>query len=233
MTARPRSCCSLRMQIQDLRLGGDVEGGGRLVGDQDARLAGERHRDHHPLAQAARELERVAVDAPLRLRDADHAQQLDRRARAPPASRASLCRRIASIIWLPIVWKALKRAHRLLEDVARSRRRGWRASPGPRPSSSARSTTPAVGAPQQDLAGLDPARALDDPQDRARGDALAAAATRRRCRACGRARGRSETPSTARTMPSSWWNQVRRSRTREDRLSHRDRPRRAGRRRGN
>ena len=30
-------------QVEDLRLGGDVERGGRLVGDQDARVGGERH----------------------------------------------------------------------------------------------------------------------------------------------------------------------------------------------
>ncbi len=37
-------------QVEDLGLDGDVEGRGRLVGDEQVGLAGERHRDHHPLA---------------------------------------------------------------------------------------------------------------------------------------------------------------------------------------
>ena len=53
----------LREQLQDLRLDRDVERGRRLVGDEQLRLAGERHRDHHALAHAARELVRVRVDA--------------------------------------------------------------------------------------------------------------------------------------------------------------------------
>jgi hypothetical protein len=39
--------------ISDLRLDGDVERGGRLVGDQHFRIAGERHGDHGALAHAA------------------------------------------------------------------------------------------------------------------------------------------------------------------------------------
>ena len=38
-------------QVQDLRLDRDVERGGRLVGDDQRRLAHQRHRDHHALAQ--------------------------------------------------------------------------------------------------------------------------------------------------------------------------------------
>ena len=38
----------------------------------------ERHRDHHALAHAARELVRVAVDAPARIGDPDQAEHLDR-----------------------------------------------------------------------------------------------------------------------------------------------------------
>ena len=43
-------------QIEDLRLDGDVERGGRLVGDQQRRLARQRHRDHDALAHAAGQL---------------------------------------------------------------------------------------------------------------------------------------------------------------------------------
>ena len=72
----------LRLQVaqqrQHLGLGGDVDRGGRLVGDQQARLAGERHGDHGALAQAARELPGIGVDALLGHRDADVAEQADR-----------------------------------------------------------------------------------------------------------------------------------------------------------
>jgi len=44
---------NFRQQRQDLGLHGDVERGGRLVGDQDVGLAGERDGDHDALALAA------------------------------------------------------------------------------------------------------------------------------------------------------------------------------------
>src|SRR5256886_33250 len=59
----------------DLRLHGHVERGGRLVGDQQDRLRGERQRDDHALAHAAGELVRVMVEARLRSRDADFGEQ--------------------------------------------------------------------------------------------------------------------------------------------------------------
>ena len=49
-------------QLQNLRLDGDIEGGGRLVGDEELRPAGEGHRDHHPLTHAAGEEMRVIVN---------------------------------------------------------------------------------------------------------------------------------------------------------------------------
>ncbi len=52
----PSSSTSQSKQVEDLRLHGHVEGGRRLVGDQDGGVAGERHRDQHALALAAREL---------------------------------------------------------------------------------------------------------------------------------------------------------------------------------
>ncbi len=64
-------------QIQDLGLHGDVQGRGGLVGDEQLGVAGQGHRDHGPLAHAARELVRVIVDPGARLRDADPAQQVD------------------------------------------------------------------------------------------------------------------------------------------------------------
>ncbi len=50
-------------EFEDLGLGGDVEGGGRLIGDQQGRVVGQSHGDHGPLAQAATQLigERVVA----------------------------------------------------------------------------------------------------------------------------------------------------------------------------
>jgi hypothetical protein len=73
-------------QLEDLRLDRHVERGGRLVGDQQVGLAGQRHRDHHALAHAARQLVRVVVDAALGRRDADLAPSISiARARASRA----------------------------------------------------------------------------------------------------------------------------------------------------
>ena len=68
----------LREQLEDLRLDRDVERGGRLVGDQQLGLARQRHRDHHALPHAARQLVRILVDALLGRRDADEPEHLDR-----------------------------------------------------------------------------------------------------------------------------------------------------------
>ena len=57
-----------------------------------ARVARERHRDHHALAHAAGELVRVAADALPGARDADALEQLDRAVVAPPAEPMSAVR---------------------------------------------------------------------------------------------------------------------------------------------
>ena len=41
----------------------DVEAGGGLVGNQQARTAGQRQRDHHPLTHAPREFEWIGMIA--------------------------------------------------------------------------------------------------------------------------------------------------------------------------
>ena len=64
-------------QLQDLRLNGDVERGGRLVGDEKVGTVGERHGDHHALALAARELMRIGAEPLGRIDDADLGQKLD------------------------------------------------------------------------------------------------------------------------------------------------------------
>ena len=67
----------LAHQVQDLGLDGYVQGGGGLVGDEQLRPAGQGHGDHHPLAQAARELIGVAVHPFFGHGHVDHAQGFD------------------------------------------------------------------------------------------------------------------------------------------------------------
>ena len=62
-------------QRDDLRLHRHIERGGRLVGDDQFRLGGERERKHHALAHAAGELVRIGVDALLGRRNADLGEQ--------------------------------------------------------------------------------------------------------------------------------------------------------------
>ena len=69
-------------QLQDLRLDGDVQRGGRLVGHQQRRTAHQRHRDHRTLAQAAGELERIGVLGLDRIFEAHQPQHLEDRVAA-------------------------------------------------------------------------------------------------------------------------------------------------------
>ena len=59
----------LAHQLEDLRLRRHVERGRRLVRDQQVGVVDQRHRDHHALPHAARELVRVVVDPLAGLRD--------------------------------------------------------------------------------------------------------------------------------------------------------------------
>ena len=65
-------------EVEDHRLGGDVQCGGRLVGDQEARAQGDGHGDHHPLALAAGEVVGVAVERELLGRQTGAGQRLAR-----------------------------------------------------------------------------------------------------------------------------------------------------------
>ena len=69
-------------QLEDLALDRHVERGGRLVGDQQLGLAGQRHRDHHALLLAARQLVRVARRAAASARACRPRPAAPRRARS-------------------------------------------------------------------------------------------------------------------------------------------------------
>src|SRR6185437_5696693 len=83
-----------------LRLGGDVESGRRLVGEQQLRLRQQRGGDHHPLQQPAGELVRELAQAPGTVLDADLGQGRHR----PPLGL--------------VLADALRRPQRLGEEVA-------------------------------------------------------------------------------------------------------------------
>ena len=55
----PSSLLQVEDQVEDLRLDRHVQRGGRLVGDQQLRLAGQRHGDHRALPHAAGQLVRI------------------------------------------------------------------------------------------------------------------------------------------------------------------------------
>ena len=65
-------------QVEDLPLDGDVERGGRLVRNQQIRLAGQRHGDGDALALAAGKLVRVGVDPLGGIGKADAIEQCNR-----------------------------------------------------------------------------------------------------------------------------------------------------------
>ena len=102
-------------EIHDLALYGDVERGGRLIGNQQLRLAGDRHRDHHALLLAAGELERIGVEPPLGLGDTD----LDEQFHSAAAQRASCEPEVLAQHFADLEAHRedrVERAHRLLED---------------------------------------------------------------------------------------------------------------------
>ena len=74
--ARALPLAEVAQQIEHLRLHRDVERRRRLVGDDEAGPAGERHGDHDALAHAAREMVRILRQPPLRLGDADGFEKL-------------------------------------------------------------------------------------------------------------------------------------------------------------
>ena len=103
-------------QLEDLALDGHVEGGGRLVGDQELGLAGQRHRDHHPLLLAAGELVRIGGEPPLRLGHADLAEQrLGPLQGGAIAEAEVLDQRLDDL--LADREHRIERAHRVLEDA--------------------------------------------------------------------------------------------------------------------
>ena len=91
-------------QVEDLRLDGHVERGGRFVGDEQRRAAGQRHRHADPLSHAAAELMRVALECLVGGRKADLGQRPARGLPRLLACDTPLWMRTTSSIWWP-TWK--------------------------------------------------------------------------------------------------------------------------------
>jgi hypothetical protein len=102
-------------EIHDLGLGGHVERRGRLVGDEEGRVAGQSHRDHDALAHAARELMWVVVHPLPGVRDVDVVEGLDGDLGGLALSDALVQRdRLDQLV--PDRVDGVQRRHRILED---------------------------------------------------------------------------------------------------------------------
>ena len=166
--------CSSLQQRQDLRLRGHVDRGGRLIGDQQARLARQRHRDHRALPQPAGQLPGIRIDAALGHRDADVAEQLDGlRARRVAGDRAFVQHDRLDDLRAHRVHRT-ERRHRLLRDQRdlRAAQVAHQAAARRQAREVDRRCTLAI----HDLAAGDASRRIDQLQDRPHRDALAAAA---------------------------------------------------------
>ena len=114
----PRSRRSPVEQLEDLGLHGDVERGGRLVGDEQLRLGGERDRDHDALAQAAAQL--VRIGASSEAAGSGIPTSPSSAIARSFASREVALRwaRIVSATWSPDGKHRVETGHRILEDHA-------------------------------------------------------------------------------------------------------------------
>ena len=128
IVAMRRSASDLTNEVHHHRLRRHVEAGRRLVSDEQSGIAGKRHRDHHALAHAAGEFERIGLVAALRVGDAHAAERGNRGA---PRSRraASLpCRRSTSSICLPTLRIGLSAVRGLWKIIDSSRPRSFATS---------------------------------------------------------------------------------------------------------
>ena len=104
-------------EFENLRLDRHIECRRRLVRDQQLRPADQCHRDHHALAQAARELVRILLETPLRRPDADGPQHRD--AFAPRLGPAHPAMQPQHLFDLEADReRRVEARHRLLEDHA-------------------------------------------------------------------------------------------------------------------
>ena len=159
-------------QVEDLSLDRDIERGGRLVGDDEIGLAGQRHGDHHPLSHAARELVGILVEPSPGIGHPHQFEHLERPAPClGPRHIAMQEHRLGDLV--ADREDGIEARHRLLEDhpdAATAHR------PQLRLGQRHQIQHVATGIPKQNLARLDHARCCHEPEDRHRGHTLPAAA---------------------------------------------------------
>ncbi len=115
--ASPSPLLQVPQQVEDLRLNRDVERRRRLVGDEERGPAGKCQSDEGALAQPARELMGILLNAPFRLGHADRREKLDCLLPRVRARRAPVdAQRLFNLI--PDRVDRVERRHRLLEDEA-------------------------------------------------------------------------------------------------------------------
>ena len=101
-------------QFQHLRLDGDIQRSGRLIGDQQIRITGQRHSDHDALFHTAGQLVRVFAIAACGVGDTDIVQQFHHPLLHLPATHTlvlfkAFCNLVAD------GHHRIQRCHRLLE----------------------------------------------------------------------------------------------------------------------
>jgi hypothetical protein len=102
-------------KLEDLRLHGHIERRGRLIGDQQLRFIGKRHRDHDALSLATGQLVRIGPEALFRIANAYLAQEFKRpRPRGTFAHPAMDLQDLANLLLDRM--QRVKRGHWLLED---------------------------------------------------------------------------------------------------------------------
>ena len=112
---RPQPLAQILDEFDDAGLHRDVERRRRLVEDQEFGVAQQRHRDHHALLLAARQLVRIGPHHPLGVRQPDRFDHFDR----PPLGLGArdlvvTQRRLHQLPADPHGW--IERGHRLLID---------------------------------------------------------------------------------------------------------------------
>ena len=172
--AHPELARQPGQQLQDLGLDHHVQGGGRLVGHDHVRLAGQGQRDHGPLAHAAREGVRVLVRS-VAGRCPTRSSSSSARCVAPRPSDGRLVDpdRLGHLVAHPA--HRVERVHGALEDdrqprpAERRASRARRATAGPRrrtgPARPPRGRRAAAGAAWPAWSSSCPAR-LPDQADR-------------------------------------------------------------------
>ena len=111
----PEAVAKLAQQREDLGLDGHVEGGGRLVRDEQIRVVREGHGDHDALALAAGQLVRIGAPPALHISEAHEVEQLkDPLAGRRGGHRPVEEKRLANLLLHGV--QGIERGHRLLED---------------------------------------------------------------------------------------------------------------------